>query len=74
MHPHAVMRPPGTNLQPAFLAPQTGKTPLFMWNQKLVQRLPWLHADETRPPMLSVLSDRSAIFEGALANRCCCLV
>lgn len=37
-----------------------------MWNQKLVQRLPWLHADETKPPMLSVLSDRSAIFEGAL--------
>lgn len=47
---------------------QTGKTPLFMWNQKLVQRLPWLHVDETKPPMLSVLSDRSAIFEGELSR------
>jgi hypothetical protein len=32
---------------------------------RLVKKLPWLHMDPKKPPMLSVLSDRSSIFEGA---------
>jgi hypothetical protein len=35
-----------------------------MWNEKLVKKLPWLHMNPKLPPMLSVLSDRSSIFEG----------
>lgn len=46
---------------------QTRKSPLWKWNQRLVDKLPWLHMDIKKlatNPMLSVLSDRSAIFEG----------
>lgn len=48
-------------------SPQTRKSPLWKWNQRLVNKLPWLHMDIKKlstNPMLSVLSDRSAIFEG----------
>ncbi|KAL4447290.1 hypothetical protein ABPG77_007323 [Micractinium sp. CCAP 211/92] len=44
----------------------TRKSPLWKWNQRLVNKLPWLHMDIKKlstNPMLSVLSDRSAIFE-----------
>lgn len=44
----------------------TRKSPLWKWNQRLVDKLPWLHMDIKKlatNPMLSVLSDRSAIFE-----------
>jgi hypothetical protein len=40
-------------------------SPLRNWNVRLVKKLPWLHMDPKKPPMLSVLSDRSSIFEGA---------
>lgn len=60
----AIVAPHRSPAPPAPL--QTPKTPLFKWNTKLVKKLPWLHMDPNQPPQLSVLSDRSAIFEGAL--------
>lgn len=66
--PNPPMPPPPT--QPCLLTRlQTRKSPLWKWNQRLVDKLPWLHMDLKKlstNPMLSVLSDRSAIFEGEL--------
>lgn len=43
---------------------QTDNNPLAKWNRKLVGRVDWLHMSPSKAPMLSVLSDRSTIFEG----------
>lgn len=40
---------------------------MHKWNFKLVQRVPWLNLNRNKPPMLTALSDRGAIFEGELA-------
>ena len=49
---------------PAAWLLQIPGSPLKNWNERLVKKLPWLHMDPKKPPMLSVLSDRSTIFEG----------
>ncbi|EFN58162.1 hypothetical protein CHLNCDRAFT_141972 [Chlorella variabilis] len=36
---------------------------MHKWNFKLVQRVPWLNLNRNKPPMLTALSDRGAIFE-----------
>ncbi|EFN58232.1 hypothetical protein CHLNCDRAFT_57065 [Chlorella variabilis] len=41
----------------------TDNNPLAKWNRKLVGRVDWLHMSPSKAPMLSVLSDRSTIFE-----------
>ncbi|KAI3428005.1 hypothetical protein D9Q98_006391 [Chlorella vulgaris] len=38
-------------------------SPLFQWNVRLQQRLPWLNRNRDKPPMLTVLSDRGTIYE-----------
>ena len=67
---------PRCNLSPRLLCVQRRGSPLFKWNRRLVEKLPWMHMDTKKlnvNPMLSVLSDRSAIFEGEPLARMCCL-
>ena len=43
---------------------QNPESAMYKWNIRLAYKLPWLTRNPDDPPMLSVLSDHSTIYEG----------